>query len=105
MDQAIHGGSHGDYASVGRTGQGIHGDPTANRAIRLLEAGALEDKLRRVREWLDTKLDSDDRPLLLAIWRQGIYGWYWVSRELQIGVIDCQARWDRLCGELANWLS
>lgn len=73
-DDALIGGSHGDYAGANRKGRGGHADPTAQRALGLLEANDLSANLALVRRWIEVEVTLEDRPLLLAVWRMRDWG-------------------------------
>lgn len=96
-------GSHEVYVEIGR-GHGSHSDPTARRAAKLYDANILTGDLARVRQWIDTQLPPEDRHLLLAVWRAGNLGWFWVARELRSEVVECIYRWNRLCTNLQEFL-
>ncbi|MCL6558131.1 MAG: hypothetical protein K6U74_04880 [Firmicutes bacterium] len=104
-ENALEGGSHGDLTGTGRHPTGSHGDPTARRALALVQARSLKSKLKLIEQWINTRLPPEDRPLLLAIWRYGWLGWPAVARELGRGAGECRRRWAVMVKGLTNWLT
>jgi len=102
---AVEGGNHGDLSRINRRPQGGHSDPTARKALALLEAGDLAAQLSLIREWIDTLLAPEDRPVLLAVWRQGFLGWERAAREVGLEAVECQRRWSGMVTQLTGWLT
>lgn len=103
IEDALEGSSHGVYVGIGR-GHGSHSDPTARRAGRLYEVNILAGDLALVRKWIDTQLNPGDRLLLLAMWRQGAFGWFYVARTLRTEAGKCKEQWSRMCKQLEEYL-
>lgn len=105
-DDALEGGSHGDYSSAGIRAEGTYSDPTMGRAMSLYEAHDLIAKLDLVRRWIDIEMPNQDRNLLLAVWRSNqVGGWWWVVHETSMGVDECRKNWSKLVKNLADWLT
>lgn len=91
-------------AVAGGRGGSLHSDPTARKAILLLELSDLITILRLVRQWIDCELIPNRRPLLLSVWRLGKYGWQHVAKERCMGVVQCQEWWQQLTESLLTYL-
>lgn len=97
--------SSGNFDTVNRHGQGGHSDPTGDKALRLVDLSDLIDKLKKIRQWIDQELHPEDRALLVAMWRVGVYGWRVVARELRWEVQTCVLRWESLLTSLSGWMT
>lgn len=80
-------------------------DPTAYRAILLADGSELERILSQVGQWINFEMPPKDRPLLLAAWRLGRFGWHWVAKDLKVEVWQCRFQWDKLTAGLAAYLN
>lgn len=87
----------------GRSGSD-HSDPTAKKAVLLLEESGLAKMLALVRQWIDEKLPPGARPLLLTVWRVGRFGWSWVAKEQCTEVKKCQDEWESLVEDMLSFL-
>ncbi|GAB6178979.1 hypothetical protein JCM14036_02980 [Desulfotomaculum defluvii] len=79
-------------------------DQTAKKAIQLLEISELMAILNLVRQWIDYELIQKARPLLLAVWRVGRYGWDSVAKDLNAEVWRCRDQWQQLTESLLHYL-
>lgn len=92
---AVAGGIHSNW----------HADPTAEKAIRLVNDNALNRLLPLVGEWIDKELPQDHRPFLLSVWRwHQNSNWFTVAKKNRMGVKECQDRWKLLVESLLSYL-
>lgn len=63
----IHGYRQGSFGVI-RAGSGVS-DPTGNKVVRIDDLTAIATTGKIIRQWIDTGLKPEDRPLLLAVWR------------------------------------
>ena len=82
-----------------------HSDPTAKKGILLADGNELEVILRQAYEWINNELSPHDRPLLLAVWRLGKYGWYYTAKDQGREVWQCRYRWENMTAALAAYLN
>jgi hypothetical protein len=82
-----------------------HSDPTAKKAVLLMDNSETEAILDNIRLWIDTKLPQKDRQLLIITWRLGSFGWHWVAKDLGMEVDYCRRRWKALTQQLAAHLN
>jgi hypothetical protein len=99
----LQGSRQGVFAG-GNRGSG-HSDPTARKAVLLLEDRHIRDMLEQVSQWIDTGLEPADRPLLLMLWRLKTAGWYLVAKCLGWEVLQCRGRWETMTNNLTDHLS
>jgi len=101
-EDILHGYRQTAFAG-GNRGSG-HSDPTARKAEHLLEFQHVEGLLSGVGGWIDTELETYDRPVLIEFWRLRHLGLYWVARNLNMEPWRCKARWDMMTNSLMNYL-
>lgn len=75
-----------------------HGDPTANKALELVDLRGIIRLLVIVRKWLDTELESEDRQILIEVWRHS--SWETVARRCKREVLQCQSHWKQMVASL-----
>jgi len=74
-------------------------NPTAKKAVRLVELAPLEKALRVTAAFIDTLAEPEQR-VLVAVWRNGSLGWFYVVRDTPYTWEECRRVWDGMTRRL-----
>lgn len=86
--------SAGDWSGVPCFSTGSVSDQTGKRATLLAMISERENLVKAIRHWIDTRMPSEDRDMLLLVWKG--HDWQDIERMTGRQAWRCEARWEML---------